>query len=301
MGVDCCATNHDLTEPFILNDSNELKNALDKTIIQVSGTIQKDDYAVPLEYHKGINNVKSIYIQKSKSNARARKECITHREHNNKLENLTKKSSENEKNFEATIIEPKTILNQVKSDIELSDKITKYQKTYTRSIDTITDKNKKTESAQNIHKPSYQEIHPSKNTQSLNKLRCLDEAREIEERKIVEPEQSIEVRKIHSNDFSRMSCSEAGSYNPTQSFYKAPTNFKVEPLHFRIERRKDTLKDKYIIEDTIGKGSFGKVKRIQDRSTGESKALKIVSKKNCQMTDNFADEIEIIKKLVPYY
>ena len=84
------------------------------------------------------------------------------------------------------------------------------------------------------------------------------------------------------------------------SYRKAPTNFKLEARHFRIEK-KGSLTDKYIIEECIGKGSFGEVKKIRDKSTGISRALKVISKEHCQKTDSFADEIEIIKKLVNHF
>ena len=76
------------------------------------------------------------------------------------------------------------------------------------------------------------------------------------------------------------------------------TNFKIEPQYFRGERNIESLEDRYIIEDIIGKGGFGEVKRIKDKTNNTFRALKIINKKSCQMTDDFADEIEIIKKLV---
>jgi len=82
------------------------------------------------------------------------------------------------------------------------------------------------------------------------------------------------------------------------SIVRLPTNFKVEPLHFRCERKKASLEDKYLILEVIGRGNFGEVKKIKDKITGLYRALKVIHKNNCQKTDNFADEIEIIKKLV---
>ena len=49
----------------------------------------------------------------------------------------------------------------------------------------------------------------------------------------------------------------------------------------------------------IDRGGFAEVRKIKDRQTGAIKAIKIMSKANCQMTDNSADEINILKKLVP--
>lgn len=83
----------------------------------------------------------------------------------------------------------------------------------------------------------------------------------------------------------------------SRSYMKCPTNFKIEPRHFRTEKKKETLNDRYTIEEVIGKGKFGEVKRIRDKSTKLHRALKIINKANCQETDNLVDEIEIIKSL----
>jgi len=84
----------------------------------------------------------------------------------------------------------------------------------------------------------------------------------------------------------------------TEPMLRYPTNFKIEPAHFRKECTKESFICRYSAGETIGKGSFGVVKKIQDLETGIYRAVKIISKENCQRTDNFADEIEIIKKLV---
>ncbi len=88
---------------------------------------------------------------------------------------------------------------------------------------------------------------------------------------------------------------------PAFSILRCPTNFKIEPLHFRGERKKESLANRYVVEDIIGRGSFGEVKRIRDKVTGLYRALKVINKDNCQKTDSFADEIEIIKKLVSIF
>lgn len=85
---------------------------------------------------------------------------------------------------------------------------------------------------------------------------------------------------------------------PKESMLRFPTNFKIEPVHFRKECTKESFMSRYSAEEIIGSGSFGIVKKIQDQETGLYRAVKIISKNNCQRTDNFADEIEIIKKLV---
>lgn len=87
------------------------------------------------------------------------------------------------------------------------------------------------------------------------------------------------------------------SANRVDSLFRAITNFKIEPKHFRVERKKEMLSEKYEIGGVIGRGTFGEVKKIKDKTTGELRAVKIISKTHCQQTDNFADEIDIIKKL----
>jgi len=84
----------------------------------------------------------------------------------------------------------------------------------------------------------------------------------------------------------------------TNSLIRSMTNFKIEPSHFRCEKKKESLGDKYEIQGTLGQGSYGEVKKIISHGTGEVRALKIICKTQCQQTDNFSDEIEIIKKLV---
>ena len=96
-----------------------------------------------------------------------------------------------------------------------------------------------------------------------------------------------------NNSNELLPCNDGNSY-----LNKTPTNFKIEPFHFRIEKNKTAFKLKYDVEETIGKGSFGEVKRIKEKNTGSYKALKTISKSHCQTTDNYADEIQIIKKLV---
>ena len=103
----------------------------------------------------------------------------------------------------------------------------------------------------------------------------------------------------HSKFFNKIEKKSIGSAKKEFGPHlKCTTNFKIEPQCFRIEKNIDSLEDIYILEDSIGKGGFGEVKRIKNKSNGACRALKIINKSNCQMTDNFADEIEIIKKLV---
>jgi hypothetical protein len=77
-------------------------------------------------------------------------------------------------------------------------------------------------------------------------------------------------------------------------------DMKIEPKFFRNEKRKESLENNYKIEELIGTGSYGVVRKIKCKITGEYRALKIFSKKEYQKTDNFADEIRNIKMLVTY-
>ena len=91
--------------------------------------------------------------------------------------------------------------------------------------------------------------------------------------------------------------SKGSKYNDS---IRCPTNFKIGPQCFRAER-KESLKDRYSIGDSIGKGGFGEVKKVTDKVTGIFKAVKIINKTNCSITTNFANEIEIIRNLVFLY
>lgn len=73
--------------------------------------------------------------------------------------------------------------------------------------------------------------------------------------------------------------------------------FRISFTHFRREN-KGYLEERYQILQVIGKGSFGEVKKIKDRCTGELRAVKVMQKKYCQMTKDFSDEIQILQKLV---
>ena len=83
----------------------------------------------------------------------------------------------------------------------------------------------------------------------------------------------------------------------SETIIRFPTNFKIGPINFRKER-KNSPQDTYEIEKSIGKGCFGEVKKIKDKKTGDYRAMKTIDKSNCQMTDSYIDEIEIIKRLV---
>ena len=79
------------------------------------------------------------------------------------------------------------------------------------------------------------------------------------------------------------------------------TNFKIAPDVFRIEKKKEALEDRYLIQELIGRGNYGEVMRMMEKDTKLYRALKIISKDNCQKTDNFVDEIKIIQSLVSIF
>ena len=84
----------------------------------------------------------------------------------------------------------------------------------------------------------------------------------------------------------------------SQIVNRMPTNkFQVGPAQFRCENKRN-IEEQYEVLEVIGKGSFGEVKKIRDRETGELRALKVMQKKSCQMTKEFSDEIQILQKLV---
>jgi calcium-dependent protein kinase len=68
------------------------------------------------------------------------------------------------------------------------------------------------------------------------------------------------------------------------------------PEVFRCEN-KGNFKEKYEIVKYIDKGTYGEVNQIVDKWTKQIRTVKIMDKARCQTTDNFSDEIEILKKL----
>ncbi len=73
----------------------------------------------------------------------------------------------------------------------------------------------------------------------------------------------------------------------------------IDPESFRVEN-KTVLKTKYQMLELLDRGSNGEVYKIRERATGRFRVVKVISKKVCQMTDNFSDEINILKKLVAH-
>lgn len=57
------------------------------------------------------------------------------------------------------------------------------------------------------------------------------------------------------------------------------------------------IRDDYKLEGTLGKGSFATVRKARDRVTGESVAVKIISKQKLSEEDKLAlrNEIDILR------
>ena len=88
-----------------------------------------------------------------------------------------------------------------------------------------------------------------------------------------------------------------GEASQTIKAEKARKSILVDLSRFRLER-KSSVEDKYVVLNALGKGSFGEVKLVMDKKTSSKRALKVISKDTCMPSKNYADEIEILKKLV---
>lgn len=71
----------------------------------------------------------------------------------------------------------------------------------------------------------------------------------------------------------------------------------IEADIFRCEN-KGKWEEKYEKVCFIDRGGYGEVNKIRSKTTGAIRALKSISKSKCQMTDDYADEIKILKILV---
>ncbi|MDR3547071.1 MAG: hypothetical protein P4M11_02130 [Candidatus Pacebacteria bacterium] len=71
----------------------------------------------------------------------------------------------------------------------------------------------------------------------------------------------------------------------------------LDPSRFRLER-KTSLEDKYEFVSELGRGNFGEVRLVRNKTTLARRALKVISKANCQASENLVEEIEILKHLV---
>jgi hypothetical protein len=85
----------------------------------------------------------------------------------------------------------------------------------------------------------------------------------------------------------------AGVYQRTPS-----SKFRVAIANFRGEKR-GTVEERYQTLGTIGRGAFGEVKKIKERTTGETRALKVCPKARGQVVkEDITDEIAILRRLV---
>lgn len=66
-----------------------------------------------------------------------------------------------------------------------------------------------------------------------------------------------------------------------------------------VTEQKGKIKSKYRILETIGKGSYGEVKKIVYKNTGEVRAMKIIRKDDVsqEFMESLVNEIEILKQL----
>ncbi len=80
---------------------------------------------------------------------------------------------------------------------------------------------------------------------------------------------------------------------------RVPVHLKVAPCHFRVEKA-GNIDDRYQTLSVIGKGGYGEVRKVRNRFTNEIRAVKVITKSKCQMTEKFSDEINILQKLVLY-
>ncbi len=78
---------------------------------------------------------------------------------------------------------------------------------------------------------------------------------------------------------------------------REPVHLKVAPCHFRVEKT-GKIDDQYQTLSVIGKGGYGEVRKVRNRYTNEIRAVKVIAKSKCQMTEKFSDEINILQKLV---
>eukprot|EP00826_Nyctotherus_ovalis_P056060 TRINITY_DN7504_c0_g2_i4.p1 TRINITY_DN7504_c0_g2~~TRINITY_DN7504_c0_g2_i4.p1 ORF type:complete len:296 (-),score=50.27 TRINITY_DN7504_c0_g2_i4:82-870(-) len=68
-----------------------------------------------------------------------------------------------------------------------------------------------------------------------------------------------------------------------------------------VKESKECIMSKYSFIESIGKGSFGEVYKVQHLITKKIFAAKIISKAKYEETNNVMNEIEILKSLVPYH
>jgi len=66
---------------------------------------------------------------------------------------------------------------------------------------------------------------------------------------------------------------------------------------YLVKENKDSLFQKYKVLDTLGKGTYGTVKKVVHNTTNKVYAMKMINR-NCYTTDvNIVNEIEVLKKI----
>ena len=65
----------------------------------------------------------------------------------------------------------------------------------------------------------------------------------------------------------------------TPSKSKPIFKLKIDKSVF-VHEQKGKIKARYRVLETLGKGSYGEVKKIQHKSTGEYRAMKIIRKED---------------------
>jgi hypothetical protein len=89
----------------------------------------------------------------------------------------------------------------------------------------------------------------------------------------------------------------SASFSHTLKNHVKQCSISLEASRFILEQKK-SMWDKYEVVANLGKGAFGEVQLIRNKDTKVQRALKSINKSNCQTTDNFIEEIKILKELV---
>ncbi len=66
-----------------------------------------------------------------------------------------------------------------------------------------------------------------------------------------------------------------------------------------MQEKKGKIKSNYKVLETIGKGSYGEVKKLQHKTSGVFRAMKIIKKEECskEFISSLLNEIDILKTL----
>lgn len=117
---------------------------------------------------------------------------------------------------------------------------------------------------------------PKLSSRTLLVQPILEESKKLEKR----------VAKKHSN----LKVSEKG--------VQRRTSVKVE-IGKLVTERMEPVESRYLFKEMIGKGGFGKVRKVQNRVTGQELAMKVIPKKNVHSlsVELIENEIEVLKRL----